>query len=251
MKFCYKGDELAGLRQYRDANPENRWENFRQECQSGLTEVYEHLHQDQGGLCVYCELSVSGDNRQVEHFHDKSDESDAVSPTKWHLAWDNMRYACKGGTGQNSDPNVFMEPVKENLSCGQAKGNGVYQNILAPDDIPLFPNIFRYERKEKAVTIHPDEERCREAKIDIARAQRTIDELNLNCPRLCQSRLAYWMPLEEILIKHRPNTQEKIRLASILLGDAQREKRRSFFSMIRSILKESAEEYLHDIGYNG
>ena len=251
MKFCYKGNEPDRLRQYREANAGNRWEDFRLGCQSGLTEVYEQLRQDQGGLCVYCELAVSEDNRQVEHFHDKSDESDVVSPRKWHLAWNNMWYACKGGTGQSGDPSAFMPPVKENKSCGQAKSSGVFQNILAPDEVPLFPRIFRYEQKKDAVTIHPDEECCRETNIDVSKVQRTIDELGLDCPRLCHARLAVLKTLNRFLSERRPDDQGKMRLASQFLGNAQKENRKSFFTMIRFILKNAAEEYLRSIEYNG
>lgn len=63
MKFCHKGDEPATLRQYRESHPGNRWEDFRHESQKGLAEVYGQLRQDQGGLCVYCELVSKEDNR--------------------------------------------------------------------------------------------------------------------------------------------------------------------------------------------
>ena len=82
MKFCYKGGEPDGLRQYRESHPGSRWEDFRRECQSGLAEVYEKLRQDQGELCVYCELKVAEANRQVEHFHDKSDANRTRQPQR-------------------------------------------------------------------------------------------------------------------------------------------------------------------------
>jgi len=250
VKFYYKGDEPDSLRQYRTSNLNSRWENFRRECQSGLREVYEYLHRDQGGLCVYCELQISDGNRQVEHFHDKSDESDTTAPTKWHLDWNNMWYACTGGTRQSDLPGVFMEPVRENQSCGQAKKADIFQDILTPNGIPLFPRIVRYKQEADAVTIHPDEERCREANVDIAKVQRTIDELGLNCSRLCQARLSVLKPLNQRL-KKRPDAQQRVRLASCYLGDAQRLNRSSFFTMIRFVLKDAAEEYLRSIEYNG
>jgi uncharacterized protein (TIGR02646 family) len=255
MKFCYKGDEPDSLRQYRTSYPNNRWEDFRQECPSGLIEVYKQLRRDQGGLCVYCEVEISEraeseGRRQVEHFHNKSDVSDTSDPMKWHLDWSNMWYACMGGTKQSDDPNVFMEPIKENQSCGQAKKADVIQEIFTPDDIPPFPRIFKYKQEANAVTIHPDEERCKEANIDAAKVQRTIDELGLNCPRLRQARLSVLKPLNKIL-KKRPDAQQKVRLASRFLGDVQRRNRSSFFTMIRFVLKDAAETYLRSIEYNG
>jgi len=250
MKFCYKGNEPDGLRQYRESHPDSRWENFRRECQGGLNEVYEQLCQDQGELCVYCELKVSKENRQVEHFHDKSDESDAANPTKWHLTWKNMWYACMGGTKQSGNTNEFMPPIENNRSCGQVKENEIFQNIIAPDEVSLLLRIFRYKQGADAVTIHPDEELCLQANVDVARVQRTIDALGLNCPRLCKARLSVLRPLNRRL-NHRPDFQERVRLASHYLGDAQRQNRTSFFTMIRFILKDAAEEYLRSIEYNG
>lgn len=250
MKFCDKGKEPEGLRQYRDTHPESCWDDFRQECPSGLVEVYEQLRRDQGELCVYCELKVTERNRQVEHFHDKSDESDSTTPTKWHLDWQNMWYACMGGTKPNGNPDESMPPIKENRSCGQAKPTGCFEGILSPVEVPLLPRIFRYKQEADAVTIHPDAELCRQANVDVDRVQRTIDILGLNCSRLCQARLNALRPLNNAL-KNRPNFQQRVRLASRFLGDAQRAGRTSFFTMIRCFLKDAAEEYLRSINYNG
>ena len=131
-----------------------------------------------------------------------------------------------------------------------SKKSDVFQNILTPDRVPLFPRLFRYKQETDAVTIHPDEERCREANVDIAKVQRTIDELGLNCSRLCQARLSVLKPLNQRL-KKRLDTQQRVRLASRFLGDVQRQNRSSFFTMIRFVLKDAAEEYLHNIEYNG
>jgi len=251
MKFSFKGDEPDGLRQYRESHPGGRWEDFRHECQSGLDAVYQQLRRDQGGLCVYCEVKVSESNRQVEHFHDKSDESDATNPTKWHLDWHNLWYACMGGTRQSDNPGEFMEPIKVNSSCGQEKEEGIFQHILVPDEISLLQRLFRYEQKADAITIHPDEEQCRMLNVDIAKVQRTIDVLGLNCSRLCKARLSALIPLNRIMAKKRPDFQARVRLASNYLGNAQRLNRSSFFTMIRWMLKEAAEQHLRDIGYNG
>jgi hypothetical protein len=161
-----------------------------------------------------------------------------------------MWYACMGGTRQSSNPSEFVPPSNENRSCGQAKEVGVFQFILAPDEIPPFPRIFRYKQGADVVTIHPDEAQCREAGIDVAKVQRTIDELGLNCSRLCQARLSVLRPLNQEL-KKRPDAQQRVRLASHYLGDAQRLNRSSFFTMIRFILKDAAEKYLRSIKYNG
>lgn len=251
MKHCPKSQEPGQLKRYRQSHPQDCWDDFRDHCASGLDEVYHQLRKDQGGLCVYCETKVDFDNRQVEHFHDKSDESDPQMPTRWHLDWNNMWYACRGGTHDTGKTCDYMPPVKENLSCGQYKPGGAFARILAPSEIPAFPRLFRYEQKSDAITIHPDDILCREAGIDVERVQETIDLLNLNCRCLCVSRLAALKPVLRTISNYHPDQEQFYLLAKRFLGRQNDGMLKQFFTMFRWNFKKVAEEYLNDIQYAG
>ncbi|MDR2115974.1 MAG: TIGR02646 family protein, partial [Planctomycetaceae bacterium] len=208
MKHVPKSNEPPKLNEYRQNNPDRHWDHFRSECQSGLDEVFETLSKDHGGLCAYCEMKINKPNHQVEHFHDKSDESDPNNPTRWHLDWSNMWYCCKGGTQESSDKNKFLQPVKDNRSCGQHKELNDYQNIIPPNEIPAFPRIFSYKITENSVEIQADENLCTESGIDKNRVEQTIKILNLNCKRLQNARYAHLKPIIDILTKTKPNPEK-------------------------------------------
>jgi uncharacterized protein (TIGR02646 family) len=194
MKHITKSSEPAKLQEYRQNNPKNSWKNFRDECQSGLNEVYETLSNDQGGLCAYCEMKITPPNHQVEHFHDKSDTSNTDNPTQWHLDWDNMLYCCKGGTQESMNTGEFLQPISDNTSCGQHKQTDDCNKILSPNKIPPFPRIFSYKISDNGISIHVDAVLCSKAGIDKNRAEQTIKILNLNCKRLCEARRAVLKP---------------------------------------------------------
>ena len=63
------------------------------------------LHQDQGGLCVYCEQQLKADEGQVEHIKPK-----AGANAHPHLCFDYHNYA---------------HSCINNQTCGQSKGNGL------------------------------------------------------------------------------------------------------------------------------
>ncbi|MDR1963769.1 MAG: TIGR02646 family protein [Planctomycetaceae bacterium] len=253
MKHIQKSEEPIKLQEYRRANPDGKWENFRNECQSGLNEVYKTLSGDQGGLCVYCEIKVTALNRQVEHFHDKTIDADLLHPVNPHLDWNNMWYCCRGGTNESSDKTEYLEPIKENLSCGQHKKTETsdYQNMISPQEIPAFPRIFRYEYEANGISIHADETLCSIAKIDKEKVERTITILNLNCKRLCVARYAVLKAINKTLNEKHPNSDQFKKLVTRFIGNKYENRLwNPFFTMIRWRFKNIAEEYLYEIQFD-
>ena len=247
MKHISKGIEPQELSRYKKENPGKKWEDFRQECPQGVEDVYQTLYQSQGGLCAYCEIKLNEQNRQIEHFHDKSDESDTTAPTRWHLDWANLFLTCKGGSLDTGKEGEFRKPISVNLSCDKTKKD--YHNIFRPDEIPAFPRLFRYEQHENAFTIHPDEQLCKEAGFPVEKVQKTIDEFHLNCPRLCEARLAILKPLQRILAEYKPSDVTSLVQRYMRKNDSQTWS--SFFTLFRWRFKEKAERYLTETGYNG
>ncbi|MDR2762855.1 MAG: TIGR02646 family protein [Planctomycetaceae bacterium] len=250
MKFIKKSNEPQKLRDFRQNNSGKRWEEFRQQCRSGLNEVYKTLSNDQGGLCAYCEIKVDESNHQVEHFHDKSDESDQENPTRWHLDWNNMLYCCQGGSRKSVD-SKDRKQQKENISCGQHKEIGEYQNILSPLEIPMFPRIFSYKIYDGEVWIHADETLCTEAGIDKNRVEQTIEILNLNCKRLLEARHKVYMPIMSVLNEKKPTPDQQKKLAIDFIGNKYENGTwGQFFTMLRFIFKRVADEYLEELRRN-
>jgi uncharacterized protein (TIGR02646 family) len=154
------------LTEYLAQNPDATWKQFRDTVDSCYHALRAQLLKDQGGLCAYCERSPVLLDQQVAHFHPKSDPS---SSTNWALHWPNLWLACSGGDQRKleGDPEAFTEPPRENLSCDTAKEARILDDvILAPDQIPAFPRIFRFGQHPDAILIVPDEPNCALAGID-------------------------------------------------------------------------------------
>jgi uncharacterized protein (TIGR02646 family) len=256
VKHCAKSaNPPPCLSEYLALNPQATWTQFRNAIPTCYQALRTQLHDDQGGLCAYCERAPVVDDQQVAHFHPKSDHP---STTHWALHWPNLWLACSGGDQRKlaSDPDAFTEPPGEHLSCDTAKGNQVLDGIiLAPDQIPAFPRIFRFEQHPDAILIVPDEANCAEAGIDPNRVQATIKHLNLNCRRLTTARLTVHRGLQQAIAKARQKNFDArkayAQLALTHLGRASDESWKPFFTLVRWTLRGPAEEYLQRIRFHG
>lgn len=146
MKHCRKDpDAPVPIEAFRTAKPTGSWDEFKDADRDGYNLVVERLGQDQRGLCAFCELDVSENNRQVAHFHPKSD---SAAGTNWGLEWSNMWLCCKGGTQTwLIASEEYTRPLPQNRSCDENKTDRVLDGlILRPSDVPAFPRIFRYEQ---------------------------------------------------------------------------------------------------------
>lgn len=256
VKCCAKAaNPPPCLTEYLAQNPDATWEQFRDTVDSCYDVVRNRLLDEQGGLCAYCERAPVAGDQQVAHFHPKSDRT---SSTNWGLHWPNLWLACSGGDQRTLevDPQAFTDPPRENRSCDTAKGDKVLDGIiLAPDQIPAFPRIFRFEQHPDAVRIAPDEDNCALAGIDPERVRATIEHLNLNCRRLCTARLKVHRAIQKAIERARQSGCDINRSYSQLV--TAHFKRSSdgswnpFFTLVRWTLRHPAEDYLKQIGFSG
>lgn len=256
MKRCSKArTQPRCLEEVWNEMPNGTWEQLRDEQSSCYHCIRNRLREDQGGICAYCEISLSPDNEQVAHFHPKSDTSTSYN---WALDWENLWLACKGGSQswmQNS--NYYCPPLPENLSCDEKKGNAILDGqVLKPGDIPAFPRIFRFEQFADSVMIRPDDAGCRSANVPIDKVEQTIIEFGLNCPRLARARLSSHRQIEQALKKLRLSgyVNQDHALALLVrrhLGRTPDGNWRSFFTLVRWRLGNAAESYLHAIEFDG
>ena len=189
-----------GLAEYLDAVGNNvNWNGFRDHnAGASYSELIEKLIYVQHGLCGYCEINLTELDRQIEHAISRKDPQQGASK---EVDITNMIACCKGGTSpvfasseRSSDEDRYLEPVKDNMSCGQAKGDCNDAEFLEPRKLPALPSLTKVLVDGR---IEVDENACESVDIPAARVIRTIEILNLNAERLRSAREKQWNNLEE------------------------------------------------------
>lgn len=148
MKAIRELDEpTPGLAKYVDAvGDDATWNGFRDHnAGASYNELIERLIDVQRGLCGYCEIDLIELDRQIEHVIPRSDPQQGASK---EMDFTNMIAYCKGGTSlvfapseKSSDEARYRDPVKDNRSCGQAKGNRSDADFLDPRNLPALPSL--------------------------------------------------------------------------------------------------------------
>lgn len=261
MKACLKGTIPALLKQYQTDNPSANWEQFKNECQQGYKEVQAQLQLDQGNLCCYCEidtkqgLGIGKDDFRVEHFHPKSDIGS--SSHNWALDWQNMLGCCHGGSEKFvTDDETRFVPKHAERHSDIIKSESIWDDeILNPLEIPAFPILFQANRRDGSLSVH--EEHCRDAGVDIVKANNCLhpEKLNLNSVRLNSLRKATLDALNDQIVAA---LSAGLTIDDAILNLAKAELRKDdkqhwprFFTSIRSYLGKTAEGYLISINFTG
>ena len=189
-----------GLAEYLDAiGDDANWDEFRDHnAGASYNELIEKLIDVQHGLCGYCEINLIELDRQIEHVIPRSDPPQGASR---EVDITNMIACCKGGTSpvfasseRSSNEDRYREPVKDNMSCGQVKGDRNEEDFLEPRKLPTLPSLTKVLVDGR---IEVDEEACESEGIPVARVTRTIEILNLNAERIRSAREKQWNDLEE------------------------------------------------------
>jgi len=255
VKHIPKGLEPEKLANYRLGKPANTWQQFARTEHRRLT-VQDQLKKDQGWLCAYCEIdlidkTVDGEaDFRVEHFHPKSDKA---SGHNWHLDWQNLLGCCHGGS-QSTVADAATRFTSPDTSCDVPKGNKNLDGIiLNPIHLPAFPALFSCSRSSGELSVL--EQNCRVSGVDVEQAEKTIQELNLNAPRLNRLRKQVLNELNRQLRTFIEQGQDvglaRKKLARVHLSRNQAGRWQAFFTAIRSYLGSDAEQHLEDSGYQG
>lgn len=257
MKPVRKSSCPPLLQEYAAQHPQDTWEDMRNNGADRGNEVYNQIRgqiwQDQDNYCAYCESEV--DLRLphyacIEHFHPKSDTSHSHN---WALDWNNLLGVCSGGS---KEKNEYGLP--QNLTCDKAKKNTICDGtILNPLLLPPFPAAFILKRGTGELC--PNQEFCTQypnfqpntLPTTYALLENTLQVLNLNCDRLCDSRRRLSTTIE--------HDKAKLREANRGAQDALRTlakkyftlSRYPFFTTVRYCLGKAAEDYLHSINFKG
>jgi len=187
-------EPTPGLIEYlNDASEAAKWDGLRDHKQgTSYSELVEKLIDTQHGLCGYCEIALTKLDRQIEHVIPRNDPQQGAAG---EIEVTNMIACCKGGTNpvfaspnRNRDDERYLEPVKDNMSCGQAKGGRNDADFLDPRKLPARPSLTKVLMDGR---IEVDVEACNMAGISSTYVTRTIEILNLNARRLCLAREAW------------------------------------------------------------
>ena len=189
-------DSPSGLDIYlsEDIGEAKNWDEFRShDTGKSYQEVIDSLVDLQHGLCGYCEIDLKETDRQVEHVVPQSAPQQGVMNA---LDYTNVIACCKGGTLQTDERlRRRRDPVKYNLSCGQAKGDKVSKDFIDPRNLPSQPTLM-YVNFEGQMEVDVDS--CKICGIDYRKVEKTIEILGLNNERLRQARESRWTALTDI-----------------------------------------------------
>lgn len=142
----------------------SRWSAFRDT--SAYAETREALYENQKGICAYCEISLSVNNKQIEHFIPKSKTTKTDDLT---FSFENYLLCCKGGTNHfscNSDEFLSSGNPKGNHTCGEnKKDEDPTGKCLNPYELPNFP-LFKEKLTDDGISFDVDMDACRRAGIE-------------------------------------------------------------------------------------
>lgn len=204
---------------------------------------------DQKGICAYCETYIREKFCSVEHFIPCEQSS---REQNHDLDWHNMLAVCML-PGAIEDENIDNSQLPHKYPCcGKAKANFVPDGrLLNPLELPA-SRLFRFKREDGEIL--PDENNCEIEGISIASVQFTIQTLGLNVERLKTLRLAVIKEIEKELAFYDDETSDPTLLEKQISAeylDNGKDNYPRFFTTIRWILGEGAENHLLDISYSG
>ncbi|MFM5670403.1 MULTISPECIES: TIGR02646 family protein [Aeromonas] len=266
MKKTIKSNEPVFFNTYRLANPQSKWDEFRNNDGGQVfSQTRMQIFNDQGLACAYCEESLktlidSGYTHKikVEHYHSKSDESDVTK--NWNLDWNNLLGVCSGSPDHTEG--LTKKQRLENLSCDTHKAHleqkkklpliceGWYLNPLELTSTLLI----KFDKATgELIPNTPFCETYTPIKNNYDSVARLIEEtiiaFNLNCDRLVQKRKSVFFHYMQLLKKAKDDNDEEFH--ENILKHWLSPPWPSFFTTRRTLLGDMAEKYLEQFEYNG
>ena len=253
MKNICKYSEPTALKNYkgRFLTQFRRWNDLKKNHKT-LKAIRHTLEKDQKGLCAYCEIELGENNRSVEHFIPCNQ---STKENNYDLDWSNLLAVCfPPGCLLETDSSP-IEDLNRSPCCGKKKDDFVPDNhFLNPLQLPtLRLCTIRLDGE-----IRPDANNCVDYEIAIEDVQFTIDQLGLNVSRLKTLRARTIRDViktreklrEQLAEEETSEIELEIETAKWYFGD-ETENWPRFFTTIRSILGEGAEQHLKEISYSG
>lgn len=235
-------DAPRGLSEYLDLEADDAsWERFRShEAGAAYQELRSTLIDLQHGLCGYCEAGLAEPHVQVEHVVPQRNPDDG---RERELDKTNMMACCLGGTKDVGDHAQYLPPVRENTSCGQAKGVRVDAHFVDPRRLPALPAPVRVRDTGE---IEADPDGCSATDIPAAHVSHTLGMLGLDVRRLQQARRRRWSDLNKMFEDGLDDPDLITEVARQELTPGQNGHLPTFFTTARSFFDPVAETVLSE-----
>lgn len=239
----------AGLSEYLTQDGDKAsWQGFHDyDAGRAFVELRDTLVDVQRWLCGYCESQLLRSiDCQIEHV---IPQSDPVRGASIVFKTCNLIACCEGGTrakifgsgSQSTDPERFLPPLKENMSCGARKQDQTIEDFIDPRSLPDSPPLFRVGLNGD---IAADADACANVGVPVEAAENTIDFLGLNVPRLRLARRNFLAALDNLdagTLDHDSAIYEEALRALLPQNDG---KLRKFFTTSRTYFGPVAESIL-------
>lgn len=191
MHYIQKGESPAFFEECKNNLPENaNWDHFEENQELGQCKqaLKQHLLAEQSSLCVYCERKIHLDTEQQDQsgtrlsFKKSDCHFEHIMPKDSYPAivfeYKNLSLSCNGDQC-HPEQNKLFKP-QDVHSCGHKKGKIFNEeDFLNPVALLDIADFFAYELTSCSI-ISSDK--------DKVRADKTIELLNLNNPRLNNER---------------------------------------------------------------
>ena len=235
-------DTPPGLAAYLEVEADDAsWDRFRShEAGAAYQELRGTLIDLQHGLCGYCEARLVEPHVQVEHVVPQRDPDDGH---RRELDETNMMASCLGGTKYVGDREQFLPPVRENTSCGQAKGGDVDARFVDPRTVPAMPALVTVRDSGE---IEADPDACAATGVPAEHVAHTIGLLGLDVRRLRQARRRRWSDLGRLFEDGLDDPDLIAEAARQELTPGQGGNLPAFFTTARSFFGPVAEVVLGD-----
>lgn len=234
------GATTPGLADYGETEREHpNWEGFRSHrAGAALAELRDVLVDNQHGLCAYCEIVLEPREIQIEHVVPRSAGAGGAA---LELDIGNLLACCLGGAKDSPRRAAFRRPIRNNLSCGEAKGNRSKTAFLDPRELPSGASLFRVDLEGM---IFPDETACQRCGVSVSRVRLTIRILGLNVPRLRGARARRWSDLLASWGAYEDDPEVMATAARLVLLPDRDGRLGEFFTTARSYFRDTAETVL-------
>jgi uncharacterized protein (TIGR02646 family) len=195
-------EEPELLRAFRLENPNATWNELKNNSDVNNALKITAIKKT-GGLCVYCEHKlIAKTDYQIEHFYPKKGNDNSYFgdgvPNR-AIEWANLYPGCLGGTAKIADFNIQNDldartnakyKNKSRLTCGQKKGDVDPEGVfISPLDLDHKSPIFLFNDMDGSISLN--EEACRAQGVSLELASKHISRLNLDSPRLRDTRLSF------------------------------------------------------------
>ncbi|MCG9782005.1 TIGR02646 family protein [Vibrio brasiliensis] len=215
MRRINKSPSPNELTIYAIHNPDDTWDNFRDNNGKDAKIIKKKIFEEQNYICAYCEIGLTEDkvhehHRRVEHFNSKSGWVVGEAQPNWHLDWSNVIGVCIGGTDRDSKEQFVMpdnkscDSYKEHLETNHGESKKWQGKVVSPLEKSLTSDMFNYSLATGKLEVNVETANLKAFKhnnfaTSSELLEATLEKFNLNCDRLNLARREVHISFEQLI----------------------------------------------------